>query len=266
VKINKIYNENCLDTMSRMEDNFIDLTVTSPPYDNLRNYNGYEFNFENIAKELFRVTKKGGVVVWVVGDATVNGSETGTSFKQALYFKEIGFNLHDTMIYAKDAPAYASGENSLRYSSVTEYMFILSKEIPKTVNLIMDKKNFQFTGKHSNHTARQKDGSLKAEKRFIKKMGVRNNIWEYSCGFMKHSCDKESFEHPATFPEQLAADHIYSWSNKGDLVYDPFTGSGTTLKMAIKQDRNFIGSEISEEYCKIAQKRIDNELLKIKMF
>ena len=101
MEINKIYNENCLDTMARMPDRFVDLTVTSPPYDGLRDYKGYSFPFEKIAKELFRVTKDGGVVVWVVGDATIKGSETGTSFKQALYFKEIGFNVHDTMIYQK---------------------------------------------------------------------------------------------------------------------------------------------------------------------
>ena len=101
MELNKIYNEDCLVTMSRMPDNFIDLTVTSPPYDGLRDYNGYSFPFEDIAKELFRTTKEGGIVVWIVNDATINGSETLTSFKQAIYFNEVGFNVHDTMIWRR---------------------------------------------------------------------------------------------------------------------------------------------------------------------
>ena len=102
MKLNTIFNEDCLNTMRAMPDGVIDLVITSPPYDDLRNYKGYSFDFESIAKELFRVVKEGGVVVWVVGDATVDGSETGTSFRQALFFKEVGFNLHDTMIYMKN--------------------------------------------------------------------------------------------------------------------------------------------------------------------
>lgn len=95
----------CVELMKEIPDDFIDLTVTSPPYDNLRDYNNeMTWNFEKfkeVAKELFRITKPGGVVVWVVGDATIKGSETGTSFRQALFFKDCGFNLHDTMIYKK---------------------------------------------------------------------------------------------------------------------------------------------------------------------
>lgn len=260
IKINKIYNENCLDTMSRMEDNFIDLTVTSPPYDNLRTYNGYEFDFESIAKELYRVTKKGGVVVWVVGDATINGSETGTSFKQALYFKEIGFNLHDTMIYSKTGPP----SNQKRYENKFEYMFILSKEYPLTFNGILEKRKY-VDNRKDKIVNRNKNGDFKRGAAKQSVQVLKGNIWKYFTGGGQTE-DSFAHNHPAIFPEQLAADHIHSWSNPGNLVYDPFTGSGTTLKMAIKQDRNFIGSEISSEYCKIAQKRIDNELMKIKMF
>jgi len=136
MQINKVYNENCLDTMSRMPDEFIDLTVTSPPYDNLRTYNGYSFDFESIAKELYRVTKEGGVVVWIVGDATINGSESGTSFRQALYFKEIGFNLHDTMIYNKNARF----PENVRYYQEFEYMFVFSKGKPKAFNALTQRK------------------------------------------------------------------------------------------------------------------------------
>ena len=260
IELNRIYNENCLDTMSRMNDNFIDLTVTSPPYDNLRNYNGYEFDFESIAKELFRVTKVGGVVVWVVGDATINGSETGTSFKQALYFKEIGFNLHDTMIYERaSAP-----QNNNRYEQRFEYMFILAKGSLNTFNAIMEARKYPDNRK-TKITHRDKNGKFKIG--FAKQTNtvISGNIIRYFNGGGQTE-DKAAHKHPAIFPEKLAEDHIYTWSNKGDLVYDPFTGSGTTAKMSIKLDRNYIGSEISKEYCNIANKRINKELIKIRMF
>ena len=252
---NKIYNENCLETMKRMEDKFIDLTVTSPPYDNLREYNGYEFDFKPIAKELFRVTKDGGIVVWVVGDATINGSETGTSFKQALYFKEIGFNLHDTMIWEK--PTFSAvGALKTRYAQVFEYMFILCKNNLNTFNPIKDRKNIA-SGKISGNI-RQKNGSFKkmstsGNKRNI--LGQRFNMWEIK--------PESSIinKHPAPFPIKLAKDHIISWCNEKDLVYDPFMGSGTTAKAAIELNRNYIGSEISSEYCLIAEDRTKQMML-----
>ena len=265
MEINKIYNENCLETMAKMPDCFVDLTVTSPPYDNLRTYNGYSFDFEAVAKELFRVTKTGGVVVWVVGDATMKGSETGTSFKQALYFKDIGFNLHDTMIYRKNCLTFP---DTNRYYQCFEYMFILSKGKPKTVNLIQDKEN-KCANKTITGNSRCIDGSFKEmsghkNKRAIKAMGVRWNIWNYNTGWKCSYTEDFLRVHPAIFPEKLATDHIISWSNEGDLVYDPFMGSGTTAKMAILNKRNWIGSEISKEYCEIAEKRI-SEMRKILM-
>ncbi len=259
MELNKIYNENCLDTMKRMPDNFIDLTVTSPPYDNLRTYNGYDFDFESIAKELFRVTKQGGVVVWVVGDATVNGSETGTSFKQALYFKEIGFNLHDTMIW--QTPGF-SNPSSNRYHQVYQFMFVFCKEQLKIFNPIKDRRVLnQSFGVQS---TRQPDGSLlptKKLKGLEYEMGMRFNVWILNASSNDNPCEK--ILHPATFPESIAADHIYSWSNEGDLVYDPFMGSGTTAKMAHLQKRNWIGSEISKEYCELAEKRIEPYLTQL---
>ena len=250
MQVNKVYNENCLDTMSRMPDSFIDLTVTSPPYDNLRDYKGYAFNFEPIANELFRVTKQGGVVVWIVNDATVNGSETGTSFKQALYFKEIGFNLHDTMIWNKGGFS-AVGSLRARYAPVFEYMFILSKGLIKSFNPIKDREN-KHKQKLISKTKRLADGTTKRGISYISSdFGQRFNIWEVSPVRQSGQC------HPAPFPEQLANDHILSWSNEGDLVYDPFMGSGTTAKMAILNNRNWIGSEMASEYCDIIQKRID---------
>ena len=254
MEINKIYNENCLETMGKMPDNFIDLTVTSPPYDNLRDYKGYSFPFEEIAKELYRVTKEGGVVVWVVGDATIKGSETGTSFKQALYFKEIGFNLHDTMIYYKDS--FQKPSHS-RYWSCMEYMFVFSKGKPKAHNLICDRKNKQSGKKTSGKTVRNADGTTSKRKDvLINEYGRRTNVWTYKVGYMKSTSDKIAYQHSAIFPEQLANDHIISWSNENDLIYDPFMGSGTTAKMSIINNRNWIGSEISSEYCNIIEERI----------
>jgi site-specific DNA-methyltransferase (adenine-specific) len=250
MKLNKIYNEDCLDTMSRMNDNFIDLTVTSPPYDKLRNYNIFVFDWKVVINELYRVTKDGGVVVWIVGDATVKGSESGTSFKQALYGIECGFKLHDTMIYQKDNCPFPSLN---RYYANFEYMFIFVKEKLKTFNPIIDRKNKSF-GRKITGTNRQKDGTTKPIKNKgneIKEFGVRFNNWLISDG-------KRQSKHPAVFPEQLANDHILSWSNEGDLVYDCFMGSGTTAKMSILNNRNWIGSETSLDYCKIIQERISN--------
>jgi site-specific DNA-methyltransferase (adenine-specific) len=244
MKINKIYNENCLDTMARMSDNFINLTVTSPPYDNLRTYNGYSFDFESIAKELYRVTKEGGVVVWVVGDATVNGSESGTSFRQALYFKEIGFNLHDTMIWCK--PNAMPQVDKTRFTQCFEYMFVFSKCKPNTANpLKTTAKNggkFLSRGDSNSENINKAGGNKVAIER------IAFNVYNLPVG-------GNNYGHPAIFPEKLAKDHIISWSNEGDLVYDCFMGSGTTAKMAHSTNRNWIGSEISEEYVKIAEKR-----------
>jgi len=246
--------------MRTFPEGVIDLTVTSPPYDNLRTYKGYDFNFEEIAKELYRVTKQGGVVVWVAGDATIKGSETGTSFRQALYFKEIGFNLHDTMIYQKDA--YLFPETN-RYYPAFEYMFVFSKGKPKTVNLIADKPNKRY-GEKVTGTERNPDGTLKPRaavknktNRVIKKFGVRTNVWQYSPGYNKSTKDKYAYKHPAIFPEQLAQDHILSWSNVGDLVFDPMCGSGTTCKMAKLNGRNYIGIDIAEEYVEMARRRVE---------
>jgi site-specific DNA-methyltransferase (adenine-specific) len=263
-ELNKIYNESNLETMSRMPDNFIDLTVTSPPYDNLRNYKGFEFPFEEIAKELYRVTKIGGVVVWIVGDATNEGSETGTSFKQALYFKDIGFNIHDTMIYNR----FGRYPEALRYRNDFEYMFILTRGYPKTYNKIKDRKNIKPVGSSLNGTERKNNEELesKTTKRVRKQFGDRGNIWNYQNGLGNTTVDEIAYEHPAIFPEKLAADHIYSWSNEGDIVYDCFGGSGTTAKMAHLMKRNWILSEISAEYCQLAQKRISPYLAQTSMF
>jgi DNA modification methylase len=253
LQLNQFYIGEAVNFMKEnIPDNFVDLTVTSPPYDNLRTYKGFIFDYKSMLKELYRVTKNGGVLVWITGDATINGSETLTSFRHALYAKEIGFNVHDTMIYQKDSCPFPEIN---RYYPSFEYMFIFSKGKPKTTNLIADKPNRRYGEKVISSTQRQPDGTtikVSANKtnpnRQVKEFGVRTNVWLYSPGYMKSTKDKIAYKHPAQFPEQLAQDHIISWSNEGDIVLDPMCGSGTTCKMAWLNKRNFIGIDISKEY------------------
>lgn len=255
MNINKLYCIDNIEGMNQLSDNFIDLTVTSPPYDNLRDYNNFIFDFENVANQLFRVTKDGGVVVWVVGDSyDKRGSESLTSFNQAIYFKEIGFNVHDTMIYKKNSYPFPP---SNRYYQQFEYMFVFSKGKPKTHNLLRQKTKWKKDTKEIS-TYRKKDGST-AEMKYEKGKDERilDNVWDINTGFMRTTKDKFAYEHPAMFPEELAEKHILSWSNEGDLVFDPFVGSGTTPKMAKKNNRNYLGFDISKKYIDIAIKRIN---------
>lgn len=253
----------CLERMKEIPDGSVDLTVTSPPYDNLRTYAGtLEWNFDifqQVANELYRVTKDGCVVVWVVGDATIKGSETGTSFKQALCFKEIGFNLHDTMIWEKSTFS-AVGALKTRYAPVFEYMFILVKGKLKTFNPIKDKPNKHFGVKHHG-TYRKGDGTTKevvgkSKGKIVAEYGQRHNVWQVNEEKVLNKL------HPAVFPEQLANDHITSWSNENDVVFDPFMGSGTTGKMAILNNRKFIGIEKVPEYFDIGVKRMQESTIK----
>lgn len=266
MEINKIILGNSVEVLKTFEDNTFDLTVTSPPYDNLRTYNGkikdevvfedgYSFPFVEMAKELYRVTKKGGVVVWVVNDQVKNGGETGSSFRQALKFQEIGFTIYDTMIYHKNgAPFPETG----RYSQVFEYMFVFSKGKPATVNLLKDKPN-RWAG-HSNFgnpSKREKEGNLKkTDKYVVSEFGARYNVWYINNGKGYSTKDDFAYEHPAMFPESLAEDHILSWSKEGDLVLDPMCGAGTTLKMAKLNNRNYVGIDINEEYVRLSEKRV----------
>lgn len=236
--------------LKNLPNNTIDLIVTSPPYDFIRSYES-NFDFETIAKELFRIIKNGGVLVWIVGDSTSNYSESGTSFKQALFFKEIGFKIFDTMIYFKKS---MQPPHNHIYHQTFEYMFVFSKGKPKTFNPIMDHKN-----KYKNYTGtrREVDNSLTKKRGSMALFSKRGNVWLYDTGYMKSTKDIIAYKHPAIFPEKLAKDHIISWSNEGDLILDPFAGSGTTLKMAKLTNRNYLGIEISKEYCEIANKRLE---------
>jgi site-specific DNA-methyltransferase (adenine-specific) len=246
----KVYNENCLETMAQMPDCFIDMVLTSPPYDNIRNYKGYFFQFEEIAKQLFRILKDGGVIIWVVGDETKNGSETGTAFRQALYFKDIGFNINDTMIYYKNNPMPTTGN---RYHQHFEYMFCFSKGQPKTFNPITEETKYRGLANMKNRGLEGELNYKKVERTTQKKIG---NVFCYSVGGGISTKDKVAYNHPAIFPEQLAIDQIKTWSNENDLIYDPFMGSGTTAKIAQILNRNWIGSEISSEYIDICNQRL----------
>lgn len=246
-----LYNDDCIEVMKELPDDLVDLTITSPPYDNLRKYKGYMFDFENVAKQLYRITKNGGMLIWVVGDATINGSETCTSFKQALYFKELGFNLHDTMIFKKKNFIPKSHN---RYEQSWEYMFAFSKGRPKTFNPIkIETSNYTKKnnwGSRNNFVdeqcARKKDEITRA-----KLYKIKDNIFEYSIGGGKYG-------HPAIFPDGLAYDQIISWSNEGDMIFDPFSGSGTTISIASIHERNAIGIEISKEYCEMIKTRLND--------
>ena len=259
MEINKIYNCDCIEGLKQLDDNSVDLTVTSPPYDNLRSYGdtlewGFEV-FKPIAKELYRVTKPGGVVVWVVGDACIKGSETCSSFNQALYFvNECGFKLHDTMIYEKNGSSYPVKRTSKRYTQIFEYMFVFVKgEIRNDITLIADKKNkwagWTSWGKNTKYDIQ---GNIVEDipNKPIGEFSIRNNIWKYSVSF------NDKTGHPAVFPEKLAEDHILSWTREGDLVLDPFMGSGTTAKMAMLNNRNYIGFEKNTEYYEKSLERI----------
>ncbi len=252
IETERIYTENCIETMGRMPDGAIDMTITSPPYDDLRDYNGYHFPFEEIAESLYRKTADGGVVIWVVGDRTVGGNETLSSFRQAIIFQETGFRVHDTMIYAKNNPI--PSDCGLRYRQAFEYMFCFSKGRPKTFNPITQAikqekafKSFRITKVGRNDLAH--DHVAPKERKV-------NNIFYYNVG-TSSSKDRIAFSHPAIFPEKLVEDQIGTWTNEGDLVYDCFMGSGTTAKVAHLMNRRWVGSEISPEYVEIAVERLE---------
>ena len=268
--INKVHLMSNIDGMHEMEPESVDLVVTSPPYDNLRTYNdssSWDFEtFKQVADGLIRVLKPGGVIAWNVADAVIadyhgkksGPSKTGTSFRQAIYFQDNGLNFHDELVYRKHAPRFASGKNSLRYSDVTEYVFIMSKGRPSTINLLRDKPNKGAGKVFKRDGGRNKDGSRnradeKSGTGVIHEFGVRENIWYYVTSFGAGQTDKRAYEHPALMPMNLALDLIKSYTIEGDLVLDPFMGSGTTARMAHSIDRNYIGFEIDPTYHQLCE-------------
>ena len=263
MQFGKIYHENCIDTLRRMPDDLIDMTITSPPYDDLRDYKGYHFPVEEIAAGLFQKTKSGGVVIWVVGDRTLNGDETLTSFQHAITFQKAGFKVHDTMIYAKNNPI--PSDCGKRYRQCFEYMFCFSKGQPKTFNPITQTikqekafKSFRITKVGRNDLAHDHVAPKERKVDNIFYYGD-TEVFYYNVG-TSSSKDKVAFDHPAIFPEQLVEDQIKTWTDAGDLVYDCFMGSGTSAKIAHLTGRNWLGSEVSADYINIAQSRLEQYL------
>lgn len=260
--VNEIHCGNCADFMRhKLQPECIDLTVTSPPYDNLRDYRGYRFGFEEVARALYRVTKPGGVVVWVIGDkigrngagarAPAQGGKSLTSFRQGLFFQELGFRMHDVMIYQKKNTPFMRRN---AYTNCYEFMFVLSKGAPATFNPLRVKtarSGFEMLVHNKGP-----DGINKKTRAELKREKTKNNVWQYAVGLGGTTKDRIAFQHPAVFPEQLAADHILSWTNPGDVVFDPMCGSGTTCKMAHMHRRVWLGVDVSEEYVAIARQRL----------
>jgi len=257
MEYNTIYHTDALSLMADMDDDSIDMALTSPPYDNLRTYDGHsDFDFEGIAQETYRVLKPGGVLVWVVGDATIDGSETLTSMRQALYFVDVvGFKMHDTMIYYRDGTLFP---DPTRYTPQWEYMFIFSIGRPKTINQLKQKNKYAggYGGGNAIKYQREANGHAKRPRRKTKEYGVLGNVWKISSGGGKTTKDKEAYAHPAMFPEKLAERHILTWSNPGDVVMDYFMGSGTTAKMARNNGRHYIGCDVNGDYVELARKRL----------
>ena len=251
VPLDEIICRDAVEVMQAMPPDSVDLVVTSPPYDELRNYNGYSFNFEGIAKGLSRVIKKGGVLVWVVGDKINKGNRTLTCFKQALFFQSLGFNAHDVMIYKKKNTPFM---RSNAYTNCYEFMFVFSKGSPKTFNPLKTKTVRQ--GQEMLPFNKKADGINKKIRGELKPEKTLTNIWDYAVGYGGSTSDKIAFQHTAIFPEKLAEDHILSWTKTGDIVFDPMCGSGTTCKMAAINKRHYIGCDISKEYVALTKKRL----------
>ena len=241
-----------------------DLIITSPPYGALRKYGGHGFDFYKMADAIFNVMPEGGVLVWVVGDTVINGSESGASFEQALHFKnKLGLRLHDTMIYHKNV---LGNPTPVRYHQQFEYMFVFSLGAPKTVSLIEDVKNKSGGQKikHNYPSGRSPDGKRprRTHDRVIREMGRRSNVWKYNAGYNHSAPDfLDAHNHPAIMPLLLAKDHIRTWTNPGDLVLDPMAGSGTTLKAAKDMNRQGVGVEINAEYCELIARRLSQQAL-----
>lgn len=254
LELNRIHcGDNC-DLLGQMPRECVDLVVTSPPYDDLRTYGGHSWDFFGVAWHLKRVLKPGGVIVWVVADATKDGSETGSSMEQALHFKRLGLNLHDTMIWRKPNPRPTQ---SNRYEQAWEYMLVMTAGTPKTTNVLREDSKSAGLGPRLKHRSTGGAVDLNNEGRYHhSETKIRQNVWDVLLG-------QDVGGHPAAFPFDLARDHVATWTNPGDLVLDPFSGSGTTAKAAKTLGRQFIGLEVNPEYCRIAEQRIAQEVLEL---
>lgn len=254
---NQLVRGDCVEVMrDHMDVDCIDMVMTSPPYDNLRDYLGYEFNYKRVFSWLYYKVKPGGVVCWNVADQTIDGGRTGTSFRHALFAQGIGFKIHDVIIWNKVGTPYT---HPGRYSNCFEYVFVFSKGKPATRNILQRKNKYANTVKAQAYMTKHGERTPLEKQRVVKEHGPRTNIWRIPVGSYQN--DKDALKHPAIFPEALAHDCIHSWSNPGDVVLDPMCGSGTTCKVAKQLGRDYIGIDVAQEYLDIAQKRIDKVLI-----
>jgi site-specific DNA-methyltransferase (adenine-specific) len=251
--VNQILQTDCVQGMQQLPDCCIPLTVTSPPYDHFRAYGGHRFDFEAVAKELWRITMKGGIVVWVVQDQVVKGSFTGTKHRQAIYFQELGFGIHNelTMVTLNSRIP-----QKVRYTPTSHTAFVLAKGHPRAVNLLRDKPNKQAGMYKPTWSRRTREGNRETGSygKEVARFGLRSDVWVYLVG--NNVTTTDGTKHPALMPEEMAEDLIVSWSRPGDLVFDPFAGAGTTCKMAMLNHRHYLGMEIHEPYVHVAKARL----------
>ena len=253
-----LYLGDCLEILPTLGK--VDAVVTSPPYDDLRKYgDGHPpLDWKQCVDPLASVLLDGGVLIWNVADSVRDGSETGTSFRQALAFMDAGLRLHDTMLYLRTNVNFP---DAVRYENGFEYMFVFSSGCPKTFNPIKDRPN-KYAGLAMHGTDRQRDGSLKPISglgKLVNRNGKRFNWW-----FLTNNQPDNG--HPAPMPYAMAADQITSWTHEGDTILDPFMGSGTTGVACAKMGRKFIGIELEPKYFDIACKRIEDAYAQPDMF
>lgn len=251
INVEGIHEGECSKVMSGWPADCIDMVLTSPPYADLLNYRGFKFDLAAIARQLFRVLKDGGVMVWVIGDKTVDYSRQMIPYTHAFGLRDAGFCIYDVMIYSKPAGRYM---NRYRYPNVYEHMIVASKGKPKTFNPIMVKTKKPGDSRNTTILHRDADNNRTLGYRTTAEERPHDNIWKYSPGF--GAVDRYAFEHPAVFPEKLARDQIISWSNPNDIVLDPMCGSGTTLKMARVYGRRYAGIDVAPEYLEIVRRRL----------
>lgn len=250
-RMNRLHLGDCVAGMRTLPDGCIPLTVTSPPYDNLREYGGHTFDFGAVARELWRVTAPGGVLVWFTQDQTVGGGQTGTGCRQQLFLQDIGFRVYERIVMDRINPL----PRTRHYSGVLEIAVVLSKGRPRSVNLLCDKPNRQAGAVYPTF-CRSRSGRVDGRAKPIPRYGVRGVVWRYTVGGPHSTADLGDYAHPSVMPEAMAEDHIRSWSRPGDVVLDPFLGSGTTAKIALLNDRRYLGYEVHEPYFGIAHRRL----------
>ena len=239
-----------------------DLILTSPPYGTMRDYGGHEFDWRVVADAIVPALAPGGVLVWIVKDQTIDGSKSGESFRQALYFLDAGLRLHDVLIYRKAAN---SNPTPNRVFQDSEFMFVFSNGAPRTANITKDVPSlWAGTTRGINGTGRSSKGNNPTSpgKRLIGPYKNRGTVWEYLVGYGHSAPDfLDAHDHPAIFPLTLAKDHISMWTNPGDLVIDPMCGSGTTLRAAKDLNRRYIGIDIHAPYVALAEQRLSQQAM-----